>query len=165
MASHFDLNILVVDDDVFIRKIVQDRLKMEGYTVTTAEDGKAGWEKFLDNTYQLIITDINMPKINGIELLNKILATKIKVPTVVMSGGLSKDMESLVKETGASAFLRKPFSIRDLVNVVSSKLNRVDNDKNETTEEPEKEYSVVPPLETRNACDNHNTSVEPVHLE
>jgi len=154
MASHLDLNILVVDDDVFIRKIVQDRLKMEGYTVTTAEDGEAGWEKFLENTYQLVITDINMPRINGVELLNKILATKIKVPTVVMSGGLSKAMESLVKETGASAFLRKPFSIRDLVNVVSSKLNRVDNDKNETTEEPEKEYAVVPLLETRNAFNN-----------
>jgi len=165
MASHLDLNILVVDDDVFIRKIVQDRLKMEGYTVTTAEDGEAGWEKFLENTYQLVITDINMPRINGVELLNKILATKIKVPTVVMSGGLSKAMESLVKETGASAFLRKPFSIKDLVNVVSSELNRVDNDKNETTEEPEKEYAVVPLLEIRNACDNHNTSVAPVHLE
>ena len=165
MASHFDLNILVVDDDVFIRKIVQDRLKMEGYTVTTAEDGEAGWEKFLENTYQLVITDINMPRINGIELLNKILATKIKVPTVVMSGGLSKAMESLVKETGASAFLRKPFSIKDLVNVVGSKLNRVDNDKNETTEELEKEYAVVPLLEIRNTCDNHNTSVAPVHLE
>ncbi|MBW1839438.1 MAG: response regulator [Deltaproteobacteria bacterium] len=76
MASHTDLNILVVDDDISIRKIVRDRLKMEGYTVTTAEDGKAGWEKFLENTYQLIITDINMPKINGIELLNKITCSK-----------------------------------------------------------------------------------------
>lgn len=154
MASRSDLNILVVDDDVFIRKIVQDRLKMEGYTVTTAEDGKAGWEKFLKNTYQLIITDINMPRINGVELLNKILTTKIKVPTVVMSGGLSEAMETLVKETGASVFLRKPFSLRDLVKVVSSNLNREDNDKNETTVGTEKEYSVVYPLETRNTFDN-----------
>jgi len=154
MASRSDLNILVVDDDVFIRKIVQDRLKMEGYTVTTAEDGKAGWEKFLKNTYQLIITDINMPRINGVELLNKILATKIKVPTVVMSGGLSEAMEALVKETGARAFLRKPFSLRNLVNVISSNLNREDNDKNETTEGTEKEYSVVHPLEIRNTFDN-----------
>jgi len=37
---------------------------MEGYTVTTAEDGETGWDKFLENTYQLIITDINMPKVN-----------------------------------------------------------------------------------------------------
>jgi len=128
MASHTDLNILVVEDDISIRKIVRDRLKMEGYSVTTAEDGKAGWEKFLENTYQLIITDINMPKINGIELLNKILATKIKVPAVVMSGGLSKGIETLVKETGASAFLRKPFSVRELVDVVNSNLNREDNE-------------------------------------
>ena len=154
MTSRSDLNILVVDDDVFIRKIVQDRLKMEGYTVTTAEDGKAGWEKFLKNTYQLIITDINMPRINGVELLNKILTTKIKVPTVVMSGGLSEAMEALVKETGASAFLRKPFSLRDLVKVISSNLNREDNDMNETTEGTEKVYSVVHPLEIRNTFYN-----------
>ena len=128
MASHTDRNILVVDDDIFIRKIVQDRLNMEGYTVTTAEDGEAGWEKFLENTYQLIITDINMPKINGIELLNKILATKIKVPAVVMSGGLSEAMENLVKETGAHAFLHKPFSSKELVDVVSSNLDREDDE-------------------------------------
>jgi len=128
MASHTDLNILVVDDDISIRKIVRDRLKMEGYTVTTAEDGKAGWEKFLENTYQLIITDINMPKINGIELLNKIHAAKIKVLAVVMSGGLSEAMETLVKETRANAFLRKPFSGKELVDVVNSNLNREDTE-------------------------------------
>ena len=128
MASHADLNILVVEDDISIRKIVRDRLKMEGYTVTTAEDGETGWDKFLENTYQLIITDINMPELNGIELLNKILATKIKVPAVVMSGRLSEAIETLVKETGASAFLRKPFSGKELVDVVNSNLNREDNE-------------------------------------
>jgi len=128
MASHSDLNILVVDDDIFIRKIVEDRLKMEGYTVTTAEDGEVGWEKFLESTYQLIITDINMPKINGVELLNKILATKIKIPAVVMSGELTETMEVLLKATGANAFLRKPFSVKELVNVVSLSLDREDDE-------------------------------------
>ena len=141
MASSSDLNILVVDDDIFVRKIVEDRLNMEGYTVTTAEDGKAGWEKFLESTYQLVITDINMPEINGIELLNKIIATKVKVPAVVMSSGLSKAMEEIVKATGANAFLHKPFSLKELLDVVSSNLNREDNEKHETTEYTEKEYS------------------------
>jgi len=127
MALGTDLNILVVDDDIFIRKIVEDRLKMEGYTVTTAEDGEVGWEKFLESTYQLIITDINMPKIDGIELLNKILATKIKIPAVVMSGELTETMEVLLKATGANDFLRKPFSVKELVDVVSSNLNQGDN--------------------------------------
>ncbi len=127
MATSSDLNILVVDDDIFVRKIVEDRLNTEGYTVTTAEDGETGWKRFLENTYQLIITDINMPKINGIELLNKILTTKIKVPAVVMSGGLSKAMETLVKSTGANAFLHKPFSGKELLDIVSSNLNREDN--------------------------------------
>jgi len=133
MTSRSDLNILVVDDDIFIRKIVKERLNTEGYTVTTAEDGKAGWEKFLENSYQLIITDINMPKTNGIELLNRILATNIKIPAVVMSGRLSKAMEELVEEAGANAFLRKPFSGEELLDIVSSNLNWEDNDKNETT--------------------------------
>ena len=133
MTSRSDLNILVVDDDIFIRKIVEERLNTEGYTVTTAEDGKVGWEKFLENSYQLIITDINMPKTNGIELLNRILATNIKVPAVVMSGGLNKAMEELVEATGANAFLRKPFSSKELVDIVSSNLNREDYGKNETT--------------------------------
>jgi len=128
MALGTDLNILVVDDDIFIRKIVEDRLKMEGYTVTTAEDGEVGWEKFLESTYQLIITDINMPKIDGIELLNKILATKIKIPAVVMSGELTETMEVLLKATGANAFLRKPFSVKELVNVVSLSLDREDDE-------------------------------------
>jgi len=118
----------VVDDDIFIRKIVEDRLNTEGYTVTTAEDGKVGWEKFLENSYQLIITDINMPELNGIELLNKIIATNIKVPAVVMSGGLSKAMEELIEATGAKAFLRKPFSVKELVEVVSSNLNQENNE-------------------------------------
>ena len=128
MASHSDLNILVVDDDIFIRKTVEERLNTEGYRVTTAEDGKAGWEKLLENTYQLIITDINMPNINGIELLYRVLATKIKVPAVVMSGELNKAMETLIKTTGANAFLRKPFSAKELLDAVKSSLKREDDE-------------------------------------
>ena len=83
----------------------------------------------MENTYQLVITDINMPKIDGIELLNRIVTKKIKVPTVVMSGGASKAIEMQVKETGASAFLCKPFSGKELLEVVNSNLNREDDEE------------------------------------
>ena len=123
MASCSNFNILVVDDDIFVRNMIQERLNMEGYTVTTAENGEVGWKKFSENTYQLIITDIVMPKLSGIELLSKILATNMKVPTVVMSGGLSKALEKLLKATGAHTFLSKPFSGKELLEVVRAKIN------------------------------------------
>ena len=123
MTPYSNLNILVVDDDIFVRNMVQERLNMEGYTVTTAENGEAGRKKFSENTYQLIITDIVMPKLTGIELLSRILATNIKVPTVVMSGGLSKAVEKLLKATGVNTFLNKPFSGKELLDVVSEKIN------------------------------------------
>ncbi len=70
-----------------------------------------------------------MPGIDGIELLNRILEKKIKVPTVVMSAGSSKAIETQAKTRGARSFLRKPFSGKELLEVVNSSLKGEDDEK------------------------------------
>ena len=99
--------VLVVDDSDFMRMMISDILTKDGHTVLGASDGKCGFTVLEHSKVDIIILDINMPEMNGIDFLklSKSLDTKI-----IMLSALS--YESIVKETfelGACAFVAKPF--------------------------------------------------------
>ena len=65
------LNLLIIDDEKYIRKILNEILSKEGYVIDEAVDGDEGWNKFYINTYDAVLCDIKMPKMDGLEFLAK----------------------------------------------------------------------------------------------
>ena len=77
--------ILMVDDDVLIRQIFAQVLSFFGYQTETAEDGAVAWEALQANGYDVLVTDNNMPKVSGVELVKKVRSAHMALPVVLMS--------------------------------------------------------------------------------
>ena len=100
--------VLVVDDDSEVLNSVTRVLKREGYGVQTARDGAEGLDKLMQGGVDLLLTDLSMPKLKGLEMLRRARDEKIAVPTLVMSGaGTIQDAVHAV-QLGATDFLEKP---------------------------------------------------------
>jgi putative two-component system response regulator len=117
------VTVLVVDDEEMMRELVTERLKLEGYTVEAAENGEQALQKIKSNGYDLLLTDLNMPVLNGLELLKK-LADNRDLATVVMSG--QGDLETAVyaMKLGASDYIFKPINFRILLHTLESAMKK-----------------------------------------
>lgn len=118
-------NILAIDDSPSMRKMVSFTLKEAGHKVTTAEDGEQGLKAAQAETADLVLTDINMPTLDGISLVKKLrdLPDYAHVPILVLTteSGTNKKMEG--KTVGATGWLVKPFNPEKLLEVVSKVLD------------------------------------------
>ena len=110
------LRILVVEDDAFVRELNSDILSQSGYVVDTAEDGDAGLNAALAIPYDLIITDNNMPKLSGVQLVARLRAENSTVPIILASGAIP----SAAEELSLSAILPKPYLGQQLVEMVQA---------------------------------------------
>ncbi len=107
--------VLVVDDNQEILDCLAASLRERGYFVSTASSTEEACD-FLDSeTYDLLLSDIHMPLVDGLELAQMLRETKNPVISVAMSG---ENCETEAKECGFSAFLHKPFSEEELVNAL-----------------------------------------------
>tara|TARA_B110000503_G_C7146390_1_gene413181 strand:+ start:394 stop:1560 length:1167 start_codon:yes stop_codon:yes gene_type:complete len=122
--------ILVVDDDRPIRSTLKEILEFEKFKVEDAEDGQMAIDKIQKNNYDLILCDIKMPKMDGIEVLQKIQELKPEIPVVMISG--HGDIETAVGaiKLGAFDFIAKPLDLNRLLVTVRNAL-----DRNELVEE------------------------------
>jgi len=112
--------ILYVEDNELNRKIVRDLLKRTTYQVIEAFDGEAGVAMALEKRPDLILMDIQLPKISGIEAMRRLRADASMANTPIIaitSFALSGD-EQKAKEAGATAYLAKPYSPFDLLNLI-----------------------------------------------
>lgn len=116
-------NILVVDDDKDIRELVEAYLKAEGYIVDKASDGEEALSLIEEKAYDLVILDIMMPKIDGIETLIRI-RKKHKMPVIFLTA--KNDEIDIVKglTLGADDYIAKPFSSMELIVRVKAQLRR-----------------------------------------
>lgn len=107
--------LLVVDDDAAIRNYVRLSLTKRGWTVLEAEDGVDGVGRFLLYAPKVLLTDISMPRCDGIEMVRNLKKSELleKTKVVVMSGVLDKSDPSL-NALGVTTFLRKPFTLAQL---------------------------------------------------
>ncbi|RMH65153.1 MAG: response regulator [Calditrichaeota bacterium] len=111
--------ILVIDDSLVIRKMVEIALEDEDYIIETAVSGKEGISKLDSVNPALVILDMMLPDINGIEILKTIKASK-GIPVIMLSGKDSPQMVENAKKEGAEEFLPKPFKDDDLVEKVKA---------------------------------------------
>lgn len=112
--------VLVVDDNPDIVKALRTILERTGYRVETAADGVAAYEKLKMPDCKCMLLDVNMPKINGIELLLLMQAEDIEVPVILMAGFKDFDDEEMKQFPNVRAFLAKPFSLGDMLNAITT---------------------------------------------
>lgn len=111
--------ILVVDDDPDARAMINAFLTAEGYVVDQAEDGIDALMKLGQNTYDLILSDLNMPNLDGFKLMEMIVQKGITTPTAFLTGADSDEVEGQLLEMGAAEYIRKPIRQSVLVARVS----------------------------------------------
>jgi two-component system chemotaxis response regulator CheY len=117
--------ILVVDDSPTIRKFISIALKIKGYEILSAEDGMIALELLPNENIDLIITDLNMPNLDGFSLIQKIRTNEnfINTPIIVMSNlSDSEDIERAM-QLGANSYLIKPFDQNNIIKEVSKYLS------------------------------------------
>jgi DNA-binding response OmpR family regulator len=127
---------LVVDDEEVVLASVERTLSREGFAVDkvlTAEDALA---KLAEEVYDVVITDLMMPRLNGIELLGRIKEMELSVPTVMVTGHptIKTAMEAL--KLGAVDYIPKPFTRQELLSPVSRALRRSENGNSEAPGRP-----------------------------
>ncbi len=110
-----DLNVLYVEDDANLRNETEALFKMLFKNVDTAEDGSAGLEKYNNNFYDLVISDVNMPKMNGIEMSKKIREINSEQKIVIISAHDESHILIDLIRTGANGFILKPVHMEDLI--------------------------------------------------
>jgi DNA-binding response OmpR family regulator len=110
-------SILLVDDNNELRAVIARSLKLAGHDVFTAADGKAALAILPKVTYDIVLTDIVMPDMEGLELIRSIRKINPAAKIVAMSGGgrgTAEDYLALAKKFGATATLEKPFQLDEL---------------------------------------------------
>lgn len=116
--------VLVVDDEKFIRDILADFLGMEGYVVRTAEDGVSAVKELQRTRYDLVISDLKMPKMGGLELLKEIARSSPDTLTVIMTGFGTVETAIDAMKRGAYDYILKPFKVEEIVHIVQRGLEK-----------------------------------------
>ena len=118
--------ILIIEDEAAIRRVLVKILSEENasYIVEEAEDGAAGYEKIKNTDYDLVLCDIKMPKMDGVELLEAVKKIKPEIPMVMISG--HGDMETAINtmRLGAFDYISKPPDLNRLLNTVRNALDK-----------------------------------------
>jgi two-component system nitrogen regulation response regulator NtrX len=117
-------NILIIDDEKAIRKTLGEILSYEGYTTEEANDGEEGLLKFTSNKYDIVLCDIKMPKMDGIDFLEKAKHHNTEVPIIMISGHGNIDTAVDAVKKGAFDFISKP---PDLNRLLITLRNALDN--------------------------------------
>ncbi len=116
--------ILLVEDNEFNRKIVRDLLSRQPYDLLEAQDGEAGVEAARRELPDLIIMDVQLPKISGLDATRRIRAepATAKIPIIVVTSFALSGDDKKAMDAGASAYLAKPYSPRQLLDAIRKML-------------------------------------------
>ena len=117
-------NILIIDDERAIRKTLSEILTYEGFKVDEAADGEEGWKLFRDKNYDVVLCDIKMPKLDGIEFLKRQQKKMPDVPVIMISGhGTIETAVDAVKK-GAYDYVAKPPDLNRLLITIRNALDK-----------------------------------------
>ena len=114
--------ILVIDDDVEMRDVLFDLLSLDGYEVLLAADGSSGIERYRNSLPELVITDLQMPNVNGIEVLEELKNEFPDTPIMVITGVSDMTMIEEAIEHAANRILKKPFEVDELLTAIDELL-------------------------------------------
>ncbi|MFA4889437.1 MAG: response regulator [Candidatus Omnitrophota bacterium] len=121
-------NILVIDDEGLVTKSLQRLLKKEGFNATIAASGEEAIEQCKNSDFDLIVSDIRMPQINGIETIQKIRALlkesgKKAIPEILITGYADEDNYKSALELKVADYIYKPFDTKEFLDTIKKNLD------------------------------------------
>jgi DNA-binding response OmpR family regulator len=120
-----DKKVLIVEDDPDIADILELHINDLNLNLDRAEDGESGLYKALNNDYELVILDIMLPKLNGMDVCKQIREKKKSLPILMLTAKSEEFDKVLGLELGADDYLTKPFSVRELIARIKAIIRRV----------------------------------------
>lgn len=116
--------ILIIDDERSIRNVLKDILTNEGFKVDEASDGEEGLKKFNANTYDLVLCDIKMPKVDGLEFLDTVIKAHSETPVIMISGHGNIETAVDAVKKGAFDYISKPPDLNRLLITIRNALDK-----------------------------------------
>jgi DNA-binding response OmpR family regulator len=116
--------VLAIEDDPAILRGLSDNLRFEGYEVITASDGETGYQLQRERKPDLIVLDLMLPRMSGLEFCRKLRAEKIQTPILMLTARSEEPDRVLGLDLGADDYVTKPFSVRELMARVRALLRR-----------------------------------------
>src|SRR5215212_11790532 len=116
--------ILIIDDEKAIRKTLTEILSFEGYKIDEAADGEEGLKRFKDKAYDVVLCDIKMPKIDGIDFLQKAVEINSDVPIIMISGHGNIETAVEAVKKGAYDFIQKPPDLNRLLVTIRNAMEK-----------------------------------------
>ena len=130
------MNVLVVDDEPAVRGSLRRALGLEGYEISTADDGQDALEALAEYDFEAVILDIAMPGIDGIEVCRRVRRSGDRTPILMLTARDAVDDRVAGLDAGADDYLSKPFALRELVARLRALMRRT-----ESAEEPVLEFA------------------------
>jgi DNA-binding response OmpR family regulator len=125
-------SILLIDDDESLSDTISMMLEQEGFTITQAADGRTGMDRVLTYKPDIVLVDLRLPGLSGMEVCKRLRASNIKTPVIVLSGIGDEIDKVLLLEMGADDYLVKPFGLRELLARIRAVLRRTMPDVSKT---------------------------------
>ena len=117
------MNLLIVEDDMEINELLRSFLEGEGYSITSAYDGKTALELFQKDHFDLVLLDLMIPKINGISVMKRIRNNSV-VPIIIISARDSDSDKTIGLGFGADDYITKPFSMTEVLARIKAQIRR-----------------------------------------
>ena len=126
--------ILVVDDEPGLRDMLADALRMQGYKTEVAGDGQVALRDMQETHFDLVISDVNMPKVNGFELLERMRAAGNETPVLLLTARGDRADVAVGFRAGADDYVTKPFGLEELLLRVAARLKHLAKSKTQFLE-------------------------------
>jgi len=117
-------DILIIDDEKAIRKTLSEILSFEGYKIEEASDGEEGLKKFKEKSYDVVLCDIKMPKLDGIEFLQKAGESNGDIPIIMISGHGNIETAVEAVKKGAYDYISKPPDLNRLLITIRNAMEK-----------------------------------------
>ena len=108
------MRILIIEDETELRESMAEGLKIDGYEIDTASDGETGLDLLFDNVYDLVLLDLNLPKLDGMDILREFRKENLETPVIILSARIGLDDKINGLDEGANDYLTKPFHFKEL---------------------------------------------------
>ncbi len=134
--------ILVVEDDPNIAELLEIHFTDAGYEMSWAADGKLGLEKFLEDEYALVVLDVMLPGLDGLEVCKRVREHNKYTPILMLTSKSEEVDKILGLELGADDYITKPFSIRELMTRIKVIFRRMEADKQAAKQSDEEDHEL-----------------------
>ena len=134
-AAERSARILLVDDEHSVQTLLAYPLRKDGYEVVSARDGREALDRFAEHRFDLVVLDIMLPKLDGIEVCRR-LRSRSQVPIIMLSAKDDEGDKVLGLEMGADDYITKPFSVREFRSRVKAALRRSEMLRSPDVQEP-----------------------------